>query len=116
MIPQNLSWIFENTKDKTVGLTRLAHWYEKVRQSGFKVHKLARETKSTVHQTALRVVGQAIASGHMREHSMVASDYAIKVINLQFSNDLDLITKERKWQLEELITIIDTNEQNSPVN
>ncbi len=87
-----------------------------VRQSGFKVHKLARETKSTVHQTALRVVGQAIASGHMREHSMVASDYAIKVINLQFSNDLDLITKERKWQLEELITIIDTNEQNSPVN
>jgi len=35
-LSQNLSWIFENTKDKTVGLTRLAHWYEKVRQSGFK--------------------------------------------------------------------------------
>lgn len=87
-----------------------------VRQSGFKVHKLARETKSTLHQTALRVAGQAIASGHMPEHSMVASDYAIKVINLQFANDLDLITRERKWQLEELMIIIDTNEQNSLTN
>jgi hypothetical protein len=33
-LAQNLSWIFEKTKDKTVGLTRLAPWYEKVRQSG----------------------------------------------------------------------------------
>ncbi len=87
-----------------------------VRQAGFKVHKLAKETKSTVNQTALRVVGQAIASGHMREHSMVASDYAIKVINLQFANNLDLITKERKWQLEELMMIIDTDEQDSSAN
>ncbi len=35
-LSQNLSWIFENTKEKTIGLTRLAHWYEKVRQFGFK--------------------------------------------------------------------------------
>lgn len=31
-----LSWIFENTTDKLYGLTRLAKWHEKVRQSGFK--------------------------------------------------------------------------------
>jgi transposase len=30
-LSQNLSWIFENTKDKTIGLSRLAKWYEKVR-------------------------------------------------------------------------------------
>ncbi|MEX1308059.1 MAG: putative immunity protein, partial [Eubacteriales bacterium] len=47
-----------------------------VRQSGFKVHKLARETENEIHKTALRVVGQAVGSGHMREHAMVASDYA----------------------------------------
>jgi transposase len=35
-LSQNLSWIFENTKDKTVGLSRSARWYEKVRKSGFK--------------------------------------------------------------------------------
>lgn len=33
---QNLSWIFNNTKDKTSALIRLAKWDEKVRQSAFK--------------------------------------------------------------------------------
>jgi transposase len=33
---QNLSWIFNNTKDKTKGLIRLAKWDEKVRQADFK--------------------------------------------------------------------------------
>jgi hypothetical protein len=80
-----------------------------VRQSSFKVHKLARETNNKVYQTALRVVGQAVASGHMREHSMVASDYAVKVIGLLSSNNLNSITQERKWQLEELKKIIKSN-------
>lgn len=33
---QNLSWIFNKTKDKTSALIRLAKWDEKVRQAGFK--------------------------------------------------------------------------------
>ena len=81
-----------------------------VRQAGFKIHKLARENNNNkVYQTALRVVGQAVGSGHMSEHSIVASDYAVKVVGLLFSNDLDSITKERKWQLEELMKIIKSN-------
>ena len=35
-LSQNLSWIFQNIKDKTIGLSRLAKWYEKVRQAGLK--------------------------------------------------------------------------------
>jgi transposase len=35
-LAQELSNIFTNTKEKIYGLTRLAHWHEKVRQSGFK--------------------------------------------------------------------------------
>lgn len=77
-----------------------------VRQSGFKIHKLARENDNEIQKTALRVVGQAVASGHMREHSMVASDYAIKVIGLLTSNNKSAISNERKWQLEELENII----------
>nr|WP_308743365.1 hypothetical protein [uncultured Anaerocolumna sp.] len=38
----------------------------------------------------------------MREHAMVASDYAIKTIDLISSNDIEAITKEREWQLNEL--------------
>lgn len=77
-----------------------------VRQSGFKVHKLARDTENEIHMTAFRVVGQAVGSGHMREHAMVASDYAIKVIGMIHGNDIDVISKERNWQLEELKRIV----------
>ncbi|MBK5242723.1 putative immunity protein [Clostridium sp.] len=73
-----------------------------VRQAGFKIHKIARECESEIKKTAFRVTGQAVASGHMREHAMVASDYAIKTIDLISSNDIDAITFEREWQLNEL--------------
>jgi len=73
-----------------------------VRQVGFKVHKLARECEDEIKKNALRVAGQAIGSGHMREHAMVASDYAVKTIGLISFNDFDVITKEREWQLNEL--------------
>lgn len=73
-----------------------------VRQAGFKIHKLARECENEIKKTALRVAGQAVGSGHMREHAMVCSDYAIKTINLISSNDFEAITKEREWQLNEL--------------
>lgn len=76
-----------------------------VRQAGFKVHRLAKECEDVIFQNALRCVGQAIAVGHMREHAMVASDYAIKVINLRYPGSKEAVKKERLWQLETLIAI-----------
>lgn len=73
-----------------------------VRQAGFKIHEMAKACENTVMQTALRVVGQAVATGHMKEHAMVASDYAIKVVNLLTPNDMDAVKRERKWQIEHL--------------
>lgn len=35
-LAQELAWIFENTKKKIYGTSRLARWHEKVRQAGFK--------------------------------------------------------------------------------
>jgi len=70
-----------------------------VRQAGFKVHQLAKETTDVILQAALRVVGQAIGTGHMREHAMVASDYAVKVINLKFPADMEAVKSEREWQI-----------------
>lgn len=57
---------------------------------------------SNINQTVLRVVGQAVATGHMREHAMVSSDYAVKVINLLFPNDINAVRQERFWQIEHL--------------
>lgn len=76
-----------------------------VRQVGFKIHKLAREYEDKIIQNALRVVGQSVASGHMKEHAMVASDYAIKVVNLLYLNDIEKVTEERLWQLSTLNSI-----------
>ncbi len=77
-----------------------------VRQAGFKIHQLAKNSHDIVTQTALRVVGQAVAAGHMREHAMVSSDYAVKVINLLFPNDINAVRQERLWQIEHLRNIV----------
>jgi len=76
-----------------------------VRQVGFKIHRIAREQNDEVIKNVFRVIGQAIGSGHMKEHSIVASDYAIKVINLMYSNNIDKINEERDWQLKKLIEL-----------
>lgn len=73
-----------------------------VRQAGFKIHKIAKECPDLMTQAALRVTGHAVGTGHMKEHAMVASDYTIKVINLMFPNNIEAVTKERKWQLATL--------------
>src|SRR5699024_5644784 len=73
-----------------------------VRQAGFKVHEVARECESETAKAVARAVGQAVGVGHMREHAMVASDYAVKAIGLNFGNNMGKITKEREWQLSEL--------------
>ncbi len=53
-------------------------------------------------ENSIRVAGQAVASGHMREHAIITSDYAVKTIGLISSNDIEAITFEREWQLNEL--------------
>lgn len=73
-----------------------------VRQAGFRIHALAKAEEDPQIKTALRVVGQAVASGHMREHTMVASDYAIKLINLKHPLDKEAVQKERQWQIDAL--------------
>lgn len=52
-LSQNLSWIFENTKDKLYGTTRLALWHEKVRQAGFKSFNTISRTIANHYETIL---------------------------------------------------------------
>ena len=73
-----------------------------VRLAGFGVHQLAKACSDVAQKAALRTAGQAIATGHMKEHAMVASDYAIKTINLLHPNDKQAVTQERLQQIEEL--------------
>lgn len=50
---QNLSWIFNNTKDKTSALIRLAKWDEKVRQAAFKSFNSIARTMSIHYKNIL---------------------------------------------------------------
>jgi transposase len=50
---QNLSWIFNNTKDKTSALIRLAKWDERVRQAKFKSFNTISRTMSIHYQNIL---------------------------------------------------------------
>jgi len=47
----------------------------------------------------LRTVGQAVATGHMREHAMAASDYVIKVVNLPMFKICEIILTSSNWRI-----------------
>lgn len=76
-----------------------------IRQIALKIHKTAREQNDEIVKNVFRVIGHAVASGHMKEHSMVASYYAIKVINLKYPNNMEKVNEERNWQLNKLIEL-----------
>lgn len=73
-----------------------------VRQAGFRIHALARSCKTEAARAALRAAGHAVGTGHMKEHAIICSDYAVKTIQLVFPGDSVKITLEREWQLHEL--------------
>lgn len=77
-----------------------------VRQAAFKIHKLARESDNEVSKLIYRTIGQAVASGHMKEHGMVASDYAIKLINIIYPNNLEKVREERMNQISFMKSVL----------
>jgi len=78
-----------------------------LRKVGFTVNELAKESKSAISKYSARSFAQAIATGHMRGHAMVSSDYAIKVVNILSNNSLDDSTNERKRHLKIIDDLLD---------
>ena len=71
-----------------------------LRQAGFLANKLSQQAQSQIGKYAARVFAQAVATGHMRGHAIVAADYAIKVRNLQSPDDLKRAVRERDRQIK----------------
>ncbi|MDF2556175.1 MAG: hypothetical protein K0R71_3 [Bacillales bacterium] len=71
-----------------------------LRKVGFAVNELAKESKSEISKNSARSFAQAIATGHMRGHALVSSDYAIRATNILTDNSIDASTKERERQLK----------------
>lgn len=84
----NLKWQEEKVK------------FQDARNVAFKMHTLAREEKDPVRVKVLRTMGQVAAVPHVKWHALIASDYAITLINLMYPNDLEEVKKERELQIE----------------
>jgi hypothetical protein len=74
--------------------------FQAARQAAFKIHRLAREEKDPVKVKVLRVMGQIAATPHVKRHALIASDYAVKLINMLYPKDMDAVKKEREVQIE----------------
>ena len=73
-----------------------------LRQTGFALHKLAKEQQNPVATAVLRAAGQAVGIGHMKEHAPVCGDYAVKAVGLANGQNPQTVSQERQWQLEQL--------------
>ena len=70
-----------------------------IRKIGFEIHRLAKAENDEIKRVALRTIGQAIGSAHMKEHGLVASDYHVKLVNLISNSDKYSIKSTRELQL-----------------
>ena len=73
--------------------------FQEARQVAFALHRLAREEPDPIRVKVYRTLGQVAATPHVKRHALVASDYAIKLINLLYPNDYDEVRKEREVQI-----------------
>lgn len=64
------------------------------------LNRLARAEEDPVKTKVLRAMGQVAATPHVRWHPLVASEYAVVMVNLMYPNDLDRVKAERERQIE----------------
>jgi hypothetical protein len=73
--------------------------FQEARQIAFMIHRLAREEKDPIKVKVLRLMGQVAATPHVKRHALIASDYAIKLINLMYPKNFEEVKKERAIQI-----------------
>jgi hypothetical protein len=73
--------------------------FQQARQVAFALHRLAREETNPVYVLVYRTLGQIAATPHVKRHALVASDYAVKLVNRMFPRDLDKVREMRETQI-----------------
>lgn len=73
-----------------------------IRNAAFTIQNMVRKYKDDTMKIAIRMVGYAISTGDRPEHGLLASNYAIDVIDAITKSNIEEITNEREWQLNEL--------------
>ena len=73
--------------------------FQEARQVAFALHRLAREETNPVYVLVYRTLGQIAATPHVKRHALVASDYAVKLVNRMFPGDLEKVREMRETQI-----------------
>ena len=73
--------------------------FQDARQVAFMINRLAREEDDPLKEKVLRAMGQVAATPHVKWHALVASEYAVTIINLLYPKDLDKVREEREFQI-----------------
>jgi len=79
-----------------------------VRKAALDAHAAAREVgQDNAARSAARAAGQAVATAHVRTHSIGAANYALQAIHRATnSSDADAaIARERDWQYQHLLQL-----------
>lgn len=73
--------------------------FQQARDVSGLIHDLAREEKASAKANALRAVAQVAAIPHVKRHALIASNYAVKVVNLLHPGDMARVEEERALQI-----------------
>ena len=73
--------------------------FQEARQVAFALHRLAREETDPVYVLVYRTLGQIAATPHVKRHALVASDYAVKLVNRMFPGNLEKVREMRETQI-----------------
>lgn len=74
--------------------------FQAARDVAFKLNRLAKEEKDPIRIKVYRVMGQIAAIPHVKRHALIASDYAITLINVMYPHDFEAVRKERLIQID----------------
>jgi hypothetical protein len=76
-----------------------------IRKASLDSHAAARQVgEDNAARSAARAAGQAVATAHVRTHSIGAAIYALQAI-YRATNSIEAIEKERNWQYQHLLKL-----------
>lgn len=73
--------------------------FQEARQVAFALHRLAREETNPVYVLVCRTLGQIAATPHVKRHALIASDYAVKLVNRMCPGDFEQVRTMREKQI-----------------
>lgn len=81
-----------------------------IREASLASHAAAREVgEDNPARSAARAAGQAVATAHVRTHSLAAANYALQAVH-RAANLVDAdaaVAKERDWQYQHLLELVE---------